>query len=571
MKNINKISYTIVFIATNMFVLVACTADVANIKIENQAESVSQENRLETTSSYLLAAVAQQRGELELASKAYLHTFGMDSSNTELRDKALSYALAKGDMDTAVRLAKTLSRKDDPGALVWLLLVGDAVKNKQYKKALMFVGWAEDSIQPLLHFRVLESYIKFSMGRDAKELLKEFDDFEEHEALAARKIYYKARIQNRMGFKAEALKSLKKSQHMESGALFTTLALGEDLERKGEIAKASAIYNAFNSANPQAVLLRDIFDSNQLNKTTFFAEGNTMEKDVAEVMFGFGMLMWAQHLDLPARQLLNMALWMDSHSLYQFYAGMVDEQADRLEDAVERYTNVVPEDVSWLSSQLRLVEVFYKLGDVEKSEEIIKKLLIVYPEKIELQSSLADFYYKENRYSEAIKAYDKLFQLLENPVAPQHVRLYFARGASYERLAQYDKASADLEKALEMQPESPTILNYLGYMWIENDMHIDRAFSMISKAAILNPNDAAIMDSLGWGYYKKGQYAKALLYLERAVKLNDEDSTMLEHLGDIHLKLGDEEKARKFWQKSWEVGPAGEREKDRLSKKLEIL
>ena len=148
--------------------------------------------------------------------------------------------------------------------------------------------------------------------------------------------------------------------------------------------------------------------------------------------------------------------------------------------------------------------------------------------------------------------------------------LYFARGASYERLRQWEKAELDLEQALKLDPDNPSLLNYLGYMWLDADMNLDKAFAYISKAALLKPSDGAVIDSLGWAYFKKGEYTRALLYLERAAELIPTDATVMEHLGDVHSKLGNSEKAQQYWEKAWSLEPAGQFDQARLAKKLGI-
>ena len=101
----------------------------------------------------------------------------------------------------------------------------------------------------------------------------------------------------------------------------------------------------------------------------------------------------------------------------------------------------------------------------------------------------------------------------------RHWRLLYARGIAYERTKRWPQAEADLLKALELEPEQPFVLNYLGYSWVDQGLNLDRAKAMLNRAVELRPEDGFIVDSLGWAYFRLGEHDKAVTYLERAVEL----------------------------------------------------
>ena len=125
----------------------------------------------------------------------------------------------------------------------------------------------------------------------------------------------------------------------------------------------------------------------------------------------------------------------------------------------------------------------------------------------------------------------------KDPQKPNWLIFYF-RGICYERSKQWTKAETDFKKALELFPDQPHVLNYLGYSWIDQGVNLDEGMRMIRRAVEQRPDDGYIVDSLGWAYYRIDEYDEAVKHLERAVELKPEDPTINDHLGDAYWKVG---------------------------------
>ena len=137
------------------------------------------------------------------------------------------------------------------------------------------------------------------------------------------------------------------------------------------------------------------------------------------------------------------------------------------------------------------------------------------PTTVEPLVTLGDILREEERFDEAAKVYSRAVDRL-GPSNARHWPLYYSRGIAYERAKDWDAAERDFLKALELQPEQPFVLNYLGYSWVEQGEHLSEAFDMIEKAVEQRPDDGYIVDSLGWAHYRLGDYGEAVKYLERA-------------------------------------------------------
>jgi tetratricopeptide (TPR) repeat protein len=244
----------------------------------------------------------------------------------------------------------------------------------------------------------------------------------------------------------------------------------------------------------------------------------------------------------------------------------MEEQDKNFERALAQYKKLKPESLPYMAAQVRIAETYFQMDEKEKSIEYLKAMAEKRPDVGLVRRALAQNYFDIKNFAKAAEVYSTLIADIEGPVDHQHASLFFARGAAYERLKDYDKATADLSKALELEPDNPVVLNYLGYMWIDQGKNIEQGYDYIKQAVLLRPNDGAIVDSLGWVYYKRGKFDVAVRYLEKAVSLMPFDATINMHLGDVYHKLGRTNEARVQWRRALDLGPDTEADKQRLIK-----
>ena len=157
-------------------------------------------------------------------------------------------------------------------------------------------------------------------------------------------------------------------------------------------------------------------------------------------------------------------------------------------------------------------------------------------------------------FSECGTVYSKAIANIKEPQKSDWLTYYF-RGICYERSKRWNKAEADLKKALELFPDQPHVLNYLGYSWIDQGLHLDEGMTMIRRAVEQRPDDGYIVDSLGWAYYRIGKYQEAVKHLERAVEIKPDDPTINDHLGDAYWKVDRKLEARFQWAHARDLKP----------------
>jgi tetratricopeptide (TPR) repeat protein len=184
------------------------------------------------------------------------------------------------------------------------------------------------------------------------------------------------------------------------------------------------------------------------------------------------------------------------------------------------------------------------------------------PDDIEVIMALGNVLRSRKEYARAAEVYTRAVERIGTPDRGQWV-LFFYRGTSYERAKQWEKAEADLKRALELVPETLTngraqVLNYLAYSWVDMGINIDEAFKMLQRAVELAPRDGMIIDSLGWAYYRLGRYEDAVRELEKAVELKPGDPTINDHLGDAYWRVGRRLEARFQWDHAKALNPEHE-------------
>ncbi|MEM8920848.1 MAG: tetratricopeptide repeat protein, partial [Pseudomonadota bacterium] len=221
------------------------------------------------------------------------------------------------------------------------------------------------------------------------------------------------------------------------------------------------------------------------------------------------------------------------------------ERGERYEEAFEVLDPVPADSVFFAASRAQQAWLLRRL---ERNDEALNVAADALKEKPgrDLQMQLADLYRSVERYEEAEALFDEVVKA-DAAEGREDWRVMFARGAARERLERWPEAEADLLRALELSPNRPEVLNYLGYSWVDRGENIEEAFQLIKRAVDQRPDAGYIVDSLGWAYYRLGRYAEAVRYLEEAAELDPADPTINDHLGDAYWRVGRRDEARFQW------------------------
>ena len=283
---------------------------------------------------------------------------------------------------------------------------------------------------------------------------------------------------------------------------------------------------------------------------------------LAEALFGVaGSLRQGNAADLA---LLFARLALDlrpEFPLAQILVGDLLQATGHLQAANDAFRKIVPGAPVYWSAQLRIAANFDELGDTDGAARTLEALAASHPDRPDALITLGDLLRGHKRWAEATKVYDRVIAGLGEPKREQWA-LYYSRGIALERDKQWGRAEADFLTALRLEPDEPHVLNYLGYSWIEHGTNLDQARRMVEKAVEQRPNDGYIIDSLGWAYFRVGDYAKSVATLEKAVELHPEDATINDHLGDALWTVGRLQEARFQWRRALVFDPEPELKAD---------
>ena len=221
----------------------------------------------------------------------------------------------------------------------------------------------------------------------------------------------------------------------------------------------------------------------------------------------------------------------------------------------------VAEGSPWYrTARIEMAEAMADAGDLDAGAAVLRDLAAAEPDDARPLVALGDMLRRAERWDAAVAAYDDALARIDARGADARGawRLHYAHGIALERSSRWPRAERALERALELEPEQPFVLNYLGYSWVDQGLNLDQAKAMLHKAVELRPEDGFIVDSLGWAYYRLEQFAKAVTHLERAVTLEPGDPVINDHLGDAYWRVGRTREARYQWERALTLEPAAD-------------
>jgi tetratricopeptide (TPR) repeat protein len=236
------------------------------------------------------------------------------------------------------------------------------------------------------------------------------------------------------------------------------------------------------------------------------------------------------------------------------------EQFQMVPKAIDVLNRIGPSSPLYWQARLRAAALEAQLDKFDEAVARLRKLVAEKPDRIDAALTLADLLRGKEKYADAVQAYDTAIGRIRN-AEERHWPVFFGRGIVLERTKNWGKAEADMKRALQLSPEQPHVLNYLGYSWIDQGVNLDEGMKMLQRATELRPDDGAITDSVGWAFYRLGQYDKAVEWLERAAEQKSDDATIVEHLGDAYWHVGRRREARFQWERALNQKP----DKDRIA------
>ena len=249
-----------------------------------------------------------------------------------------------------------------------------------------------------------------------------------------------------------------------------------------------------------------------------------------------------------------------------FYSAQIYQILEKYNKAEKLYKKISVNHDLFVDSQKYIAINKYKLGFYEAGERHLLKYINNFNNN-NFFLAIADFYRFTKNYDDAINYYTK--SIKSKQISSEQVwRIYYYRGICYERLSLWNLAEKDFLNSLEIKSDSPNVLNYLAYGWIERNQNIDKALNMLKKAYKSYPESYYILDSLAWAYFKKNNFQKAAELMEEVIVLAPGEAISLDHLGDIYFAMKRKREAIYFWKQALDLAEPEDLIEDELIKKL---
>ena len=515
--------------------------------------------------NYLAGLIASANSDSAAAEAYYLEALRLDPHNPDLVDRAFSASLSNGDVKQASTLAERLVARDPDNRLARLALAVSAMQRGEYPSARADLA-SRDAPSRDITSSLLTAW-SYAGQKDLRRALDTLDRVRDP-AVGAFRDFHAGLIADTLGNPLEAQRRLKAAYESDKGALRFADAYARSLAAHGDRDGAIKVYTDIEATAPRHPIVERALAELRAGATPPLLVGNAGE-GAAEVLYGLGAAGARQGDDLPALVYLRLSLFLRPHDdLASVTLANLFEQMKKDDLAVAAY-EAVPE-----GSPLRddsEVQAALVLDNDGQSDEAIRRLTAIAaarPHDPDALAALAGALRSAKRFPEAAETYDRAIAAVGIPTKDNWTLFYF-RGICYERDKQWPKAEDDFRRALELYPEQPMVLNYLGYSWVDKGVKLDQAFKMLRRAVELRPNDGYIVDSLGWAHFKLGQYAEATQTLEKAVDLKPADPVLNDHLGDAYWRVNRKVEARFQWNHARDMKPDPE-DLPAILKKIEV-
>ena len=522
--------------------------------------------------AYLAGRVAASDNQPDLAISYFKQALDFEPNNVSLQQDMLLTLLSAGKFKDAVTLAKRLKESPDVERYVRLTLASDALLRKNYNTAKNELKFSDPSDMDVLSTGLIGAWATFGRGNTtgAIEEVKKLLGPAWYDLFLS---YHLALMSDLAGHKDDAQRYYKQALHDQQGGA----AAPDTYER---IIISFASFNLRNNKREEALVtlregekmltgrdtLKNIREQVE-NGSSLDMVVKTPQEGSAEVLYDLGTAINRGGAEAFARiflQLANALHPQNDATLFQL--ADISSKLEENDRAIDIYQEIPVKSPYYRDAELRLALI---LADEGKSEEAIRHLSALekeFPEDQRISMAMTGVYMQDKAYGKAAEVMDRAIARIPHLEKENWLMLY-QRGMAEERLKEWDKAEPDFRKALELSPDQPQVLNYLGYSLIDRNEKLDEALNMVKKAAELRAQDGYIVDSLGWAYYKLGRYNEAVKTLENAIKLRPEDPTINDHLGDAYWQVG--RKLEATFQ--WNHAIAGKPEPEELAKIQEKL
>jgi tetratricopeptide (TPR) repeat protein len=503
--------------------------------------------------NYLAARHAGVERDAAAAADYYLKVLKTDPHNPDLLSRAFLSVLTDGDVEQAAKLAEKVIQIDRTDRIARLVVGVRAIKQKQYTAARQNLSQSVHGPVTDLTAALLSAWASYGSG-EARPAVDEMDKLSGPDWYAIFKDLHAGLIYDLANNKKDAAKRFESAYKVDPTALRTVQAYGRFLSRNGGKDAALKVYQDFDKALPNHPLIveemKQVTDGQKLPPLVESAQAGA-----AEALYGIGASIGRRGGEDLAMVYLQLALYLEpSHVMAMLSLADLYETLKKPDLAIKVYERIPPTSPVSRSSEIELAVDLDALDRTDEAKKRLDRVIADHPKDTEALMALGNIERGRKDFAGCAATYSKAIDTIPKLEKSNWVVLYF-RGICYERSHQWPSAEADMKRALELFPDQPLVLNYLGYSWVDQGVHLEEGMDMIRRSVEQRPDDGYIVDSLGWAYYRTGNYEEAVKNLERAVLLKPDDPTINDHLGDAYWRVGRTLEANFQWSQAKDFKP----------------
>ncbi len=521
--------------------------------------------------SYLAGRQAIYQSDYVAAERYYSKALNFDPENEQLLESVLLARIALGDIEGAKPVAEIMDQLPVPNQAGRMVIYANLINQDQLDE-LLSRDPETQGVGPLVDGLMI-AWAHIGKG-SVSQAMEQFDTVATQEGLREFALYHKAL----------ALASIGDFEGAEE-VFGTDNGSVSRISRRAALARAE-ILSQLDRNQDALEFLDDVFASGndpfidnyvarlRAGETLPFTHVRSPQDGMAEIFFSVGAALNSDAADDYVLLYARIASFLrKDHIDAILLTAELLEELRQYDLAVEAYRMVPPDSFDHHAAELGRAEVLRQSGKTDAAVEVLQSLAVQKPDLPGVHVALADLLRQQEDYAAAVTSYDTAINLTEED-AGSNWFLYYARGISHERLKNWENAEADFRKALELNPDQPQVLNYLGYSLVERREKLDEALEMIERAVIARPDSGYIVDSLGWVLFRLGRYDEAVDHMERAVELMPVDPVVNDHLGDVYWAVDRAREAEFQWKRALSfIDPEdtdGEADPDRIRRKIEV-
>ncbi|MGY6708619.1 MAG: tetratricopeptide repeat protein [Rhizobiaceae bacterium] len=513
--------------------------------------------------AYLAARIAETDNDLQSAIAYYNRALSFDPDNRGLKQSLMLALISTGQFDRALEHAESLRDVPEVARFSRLALAVDALQNEDYAEALDLLELPMQSDLDRLITGVATAWAIAGQG-NGEAALEHLDELSGPDWYGVFISYHAGLIAEWAGMDEEAQAAYEATADNVAAGSAAPETFLRALEAQARFQQRSGDSEAaletvdlageFVAGRVQFDVLRERIENGE--EVSALVGG--VKEGVSEILLNLASALNRGGGESFVRLYLQYALALhpESDAVLLQLASAAEQQQDP-ELAIQFYERV-PE--SSAVHRLARMQKGLNLADLDRhaeAEEMLKVILEEDPDDVRAYLALGGVYHSQENYEAGAELYERAVARIDEP-RPEHWNIFYQRGIAYERLKQWERAEPNFKQALELYPDHPQVLNYLGYSWVDMNMNLEEGLDLIKRAVELRPSDGYIVDSLGWAYFRLERYEDAVRELERAVSLMPYDPILNDHLGDAYWRVGRRLEATYQWRHARDLEPEAE-------------